>query len=288
MKKLVLLLISAILTTSLYSDEVVIYDNIQGSSTMYAGYVIGTMVGMVENSKMGFEVENGDQRVKLSSITLGVRSQFEPGEMKVEFFTDSDGDQLPDRSIGSATALVTDGVYEQVNFDLLFSNINFESNNPYWVTVAAVDESSTMGWLQNTLNYTAPSVMSEAASGNSWVYSSDNGVVGDMIIKAIPIGAEIDETLTISECRINSIYPNPFNPETTINFDLKSDTDLKIDVYDISGRYLTTLAEKKFSAGDNSINWNIKDSNQPLSSGIYFIRLKSKSFNLTNRVTLLQ
>ena len=79
-------------------------------------------------------------------------------------------------------------------------------------------------------------------------------------------------------------YPNPFNPTTTINFSLKTDNKIKISVYDLNGREISSLLNQKISSGNYSIIWNAR--NQP--SGVYFIRLEGKEFYDIKKVMLLK
>ena len=68
---------------------------------------------------------------------------------------------------------------------------------------------------------------------------------------------------------INIIYPNPFNPSTTIEFELPVSGMVNIDVYDLNGELVTELSSDYYSAGQYDIIWNAE--NTP--SGIYFINL---------------
>ena len=77
--------------------------------------------------------------------------------------------------------------------------------------------------------------------------------------------------------QLNYNYPNPFNPETKIAFDLPRTLSVHLEIYDIRGKRVATLfSGKKLNAGHHNIIWNGKNDNGlPLSSGIYFCRLKS-------------
>ncbi len=82
---------------------------------------------------------------------------------------------------------------------------------------------------------------------------------------------------------INSVYPNPFNPTTTISFSLKNDSEAKVEIYNIKGQLIKMLLNKKLTAGSHKIEWNGTDSrNKSMSSGVYFCKLTAdgKSHNL--------
>ena len=94
----------------------------------------------------------------------------------------------------------------------------------------------------------------------------------------------IDE-LTISyNYNISNIYPNPFNPITTIAYSLPENTDIELIVYDIHGRQIQILAQGFQIAGSHSINWNASD----YPSGIYLIKLESIKYIETQKVVLIK
>jgi hypothetical protein len=83
---------------------------------------------------------------------------------------------------------------------------------------------------------------------------------------------------------IRSIYPNPFNPTTTISFSIPEFGLTTITAYDINGRQLETLTNEILSIGNYSINWNASD----YPSGVYLIRMESGEFTQTQKVVLVK
>ena len=83
---------------------------------------------------------------------------------------------------------------------------------------------------------------------------------------------------------LHSIYPNPFNPKTTISFSISEFGFTTITAYDINGRQLETLTNGVLSIGNYSINWNA--SSYP--SGVYLIRMDSGDFTQTQKVVLVK
>ncbi|MBN1153985.1 DUF4623 domain-containing protein [candidate division KSB1 bacterium] len=69
--------------------------------------------------------------------------------------------------------------------------------------------------------------------------------------------------------RLHQNYPNPFNPETRISYDLSRSAHVKLDLFDISGRHILTLLDKRETAGSHSLTVN----GRQLASGIYFYKL---------------
>jgi hypothetical protein len=83
--------------------------------------------------------------------------------------------------------------------------------------------------------------------------------------------------------------PNPFNPNTTIQFHLSAETRVTLVVYDAAGRAVTTLVSGIRSAGNHTTEWNgLNDSGEPASSGIYFYRLKTGNKTQVKKMLLLK
>ena len=97
--------------------------------------------------------------------------------------------------------------------------------------------------------------------------------------------ANSTEFITVTlphETSINSAYPNPFNPITSIGYSLGNNDNLNLSVYNLNGQLVETLVSGVKDAGSYTINWNA--SQQP--SGMYFIRLET--FNkVQNRKLML-
>lgn len=84
-------------------------------------------------------------------------------------------------------------------------------------------------------------------------------------------------------------YPNPFNPTTTIRFQMQKASKVKIDIYNLRGQRVTTLLNENRSAGVNSVVWNGVDSkNEPVASGVYFYRIACDGANKSSKILLLK
>lgn len=84
-------------------------------------------------------------------------------------------------------------------------------------------------------------------------------------------------------------YPNPFNPSTTIRYALPEGRNVKIIVYDINGKEITTLINDYQNAGIHNIVWNGKNnSGQQVVSGIYFYNMQAGNFSQTKKMILLK
>lgn len=84
-------------------------------------------------------------------------------------------------------------------------------------------------------------------------------------------------------------YPNPFNPITTINYDLPKEANVRIVIYDLMGREVRTLVNTHQKTGYQTIHWNALDnSGRQVSSGYYFYVMDADNFHKTQKMLLLK
>ena len=88
---------------------------------------------------------------------------------------------------------------------------------------------------------------------------------------------------------LNPSYPNPFNPNTKISFDLPKSSKVKLQIVDINGRGIANLLSNSLDSGTYNVNWNgTSDSGVNMSSGIYFIILNVDGSILTQKLSLIR
>ncbi len=84
-------------------------------------------------------------------------------------------------------------------------------------------------------------------------------------------------------------YPNPFNPKTTIVYNLPSPSDVRLSVYDVTGRLVTILEDGEHSAGDHEVIWLGTDAcGDDVATGVYFFRLTTVDGSTTTKAVLLK
>jgi hypothetical protein len=85
---------------------------------------------------------------------------------------------------------------------------------------------------------------------------------------------------------LHPAYPNPFNPSTTISFDIldAADRNTSLHIYDITGKLLETLVNKVLPAGSHAVTWDPKN----LSSGLYIVQLKVGNKTSNQKLTFLK
>jgi hypothetical protein len=104
-----------------------------------------------------------------------------------------------------------------------------------------------------------------------------------------PSVSDSDVVAVIEKTELLGNYPNPFNPETTIQFALESDSHVQIDVYNIKGHKIATVTSKTFPAGRHNVIWHGKDENsREVASGIYFYQMTTDGYSAMRKMLLMK
>ncbi|MCD6235159.1 MAG: hypothetical protein DRP86_04260 [Candidatus Neomarinimicrobiota bacterium] len=114
---------------------------------------------------------------------------------------------------------------------------------------------------------------------NTW---DNNG-----IYKFVKSGEGIWETEGVfgpKSFTLKANYPNPFNPATTINFNLTAGANVNLSIYDVNGKLVETLVDGYREAGDYTSTWNGSN----VASGTYLYRLTVDGQSITRKMTLLK
>lgn len=96
--------------------------------------------------------------------------------------------------------------------------------------------------------------------------------------------------LTLPESySLSQNIPNPFNPETMISYSLRSASQVKLIVYNVTGQEVATLVDEYKPAGSHTVRWRgLSDSGTQAASGIYLYRLEANDFSETKKMLLLK
>jgi Secretion system C-terminal sorting domain len=128
--------------------------------------------------------------------------------------------------------------------------------------------------LKNTI------VISLAAS-DSYIFAGTNSGIWRIPLSDIITGIIIEKELP-DEFKLQQNYPNPFNPTTKIGYELRKGSKISLEVFDILGRYVATLAEGYQEAGNYIVTFDAPN----LSSGVYIYQLKTDNQILTKKMIL--
>jgi hypothetical protein len=114
----------------------------------------------------------------------------------------------------------------------------------------------------------------------------------------IPVRLVVDAPLSVAGTQARELpsrfalhpnRPNPFNPTTTIAYDLPRASRVRLAIYDVRGREVRTLLDANQPAGSHQVRWDGRDARGvPAASGVYFYRLSATGFVQTKKMVLLK
>ena len=110
--------------------------------------------------------------------------------------------------------------------------------------------------------------------------NSENIGSGNSVLEIMPVPTEF---------ALHNNYPNPFNPTTTIAYDLPQDGNVRLIIYDVMGREVTRLVNGFTPAGYHNVRWDARNAlGEQVSAGVYFYHLQSGAHVKTQKMVLLK
>ena len=177
-------------------------------------------------------------------------------------------------SVNSYDLTMSDGTYSFLLDDDMVADSILDINYNENAVVGMVDTLVVGDSLDNVIGvvmYSYGSVKLEVRKGS------------DVTIKKVSEGPDAIDAIP-GKFALHQNYPNPFNPVTTIRFDLASATNVKLTIFDITGRVVDELVNTNMNAGSYDLRWNATH----LSSGMYLYRIETPEFTATNKLLLLK
>lgn len=169
----------------------------------------------------------------------------------------------------------------------VFNNINNGSNTPAgfgnwgnYATIGIADHTCTTG-LEYTFNNIYPTAAKPLGNETAIYFTTGYGT---------PLGTEENAGLPPSNyTKLHKAYPNPFNPQTTISFNLHGPAHVTLEIFNIAGRKVNSLIEEELTAGFHKRVWRGDNLNgNKVSSGIYFYRLTAGDYTETKKLIMLK
>lgn len=254
--------------------------SISGKDSIYADAYIDS-----------FKVKNGTLDIN-TWFTLSISAIAPVGELSVTINFIYSADEALTRTISEEF---------QINTDVLpsiiasFSADVLEGSAPLTVHFTNTSEGSIIGYVwdfgdENTSlehspehTYTTPGTYS--VSLIVYNFTTQNQSVKENYIKVSDATALKDVLKIVPDDEILlSNYPNPFNPSTFISFKLKQQSPVKIEIFNNEGKYLDTITDDIYSAGDHKLRFD----GSGLSSGVYYYKVISPSHIFTGKMMLLK
>ncbi|MDD3235487.1 MAG: carboxypeptidase regulatory-like domain-containing protein [Candidatus Cloacimonetes bacterium] len=101
--------------------------------------------------------------------------------------------------------------------------------------------------------------------------------------------ANEDPIIPVIATELKGNYPNPFNPETTISFNMKETAPVSLEIYNVKGQLVKTMLNGVQEMGNHSVVWNGKDNNgRAVSSGVYYYKMNTGSYSSTMKMIMMK
>jgi hypothetical protein len=142
-----------------------------------------------------------------------------------------------------------------------------------------------IGWLNNNC---------EGISGCDWIvdsvdYSDALFISMDDCQQSCLALSNTNSLVLPTSFKLLDNYPNPFNPITTLQYDLPKESLVNITIFDILGNVITELINDKQNAGYKKVEWNATNNQgQPVSAGIYLYSIEAGELRQTKKMVLLK
>ena len=183
-------------------------------------------------------------------------------------------------TLGCANNQITGDLFEIVDLDSLttlrIENNQFSGEIPETICDLNINFSDSLTFNISNNSFCPP----YPSCVNDYIGEQDTTNCGQVSITG--------ETLPLTY-KLQNAYPNPFNPVTTLSYDLPEDALVNVTIYDMVGRKVSTLISSRQSAGYKSIQWNATNSaGQPVSAGLYLYMIQAGEFMETKKMVLLK
>jgi len=127
-----------------------------------------------------------------------------------------------------------------------------------------------------------------ASDGDALSWADDPYGIGGLSIDISSMGTDSEGALP-DRFALYPNYPNPFNPSTTFMYDVPEKSDVRLTIFDLRGNEIRTLVAENKEPGRYRITWSGKDNIQePVASGVYLIRMVTKSFSAVKMMLLMK
>ncbi len=164
------------------------------------------------------------------------------------------------------------GEYDNVKFSK--NNLSAHNNLNYKVNTNGIGNRSVILKLVVTNNFESNYSLTLENSGNA----------DEMLFKESYQEISYNGNLTITKYALAQNFPNPFNPSTTIRYELPKDGLVTLKIYDILGSEIATLVKEEKIAGKYEVNFNASS----LASGVYIYKLQAGEFVSSKKMLLLK
>jgi serine protease AprX len=226
---------------------------------------------------------DGDSVIAVGAVDIsGTRANFSSygptadGRIKPDVMADGVNDYIPDTTAGALTGY------------MYGSGTSFSC--PLVAGVAALILQAHPDW--------GPMQVMDALRNTASRHTSPDSLYGWGIINALDAihynsststnGGGLKNNNVPESFELAQNFPNPFNPSTTIKYEIKDGGFVTLNVYNLLGNLVATLVDENQPAGTYYVNFNINSERTPLPSGVYFYRLQIGDFVSTKKMVVMK
>lgn len=309
-------------TSAFESFQVILYDPIHFPTSTGDGQILFQYLDVTDPSSCTVGIENHNETVGLQYLynnSYDIHSYPIGDSTAILFSTFTGGSPVTVTLTPFGTPIqipTTGGSFNfniavqnnstaPVNFDV-WCNVTLPNGNIYGPVLGPVDLNINPGII---VNRDRTQAVPQGAPGGIYSYNAYAGTYPDVIWSqaSFPfekmdanlgiqndgwdnwgdefgIGDEQPNGIIPSKFSLNPAYPNPFNPQTSISFEIPARSYVSLKAFDILGRNIAVLAEGYYDAGAYTKTF----SGSELASGIYFIRLETEKYTANQKILLIK
>jgi photosystem II stability/assembly factor-like uncharacterized protein len=224
---------------------------------------------------------------------VGVEPGLSPDLFDIHF-VDLNHGGVAGRSFSSTYVSITEDNFETITYQYDNSNWNqfayaicFQNNSTIWVTgdPGSINRSTNGGETFEVFQFFDADLNTIQFFDNTgYIFGSQNS-----LLKFVdPVGINNDFVIQAKDLNIK-VYPNPFNPITTISFTIHEESEVELIMYNIKGQKINNLIKQVLIKGDHSISWDGRNNNgEEVSSGLYLCRLRIEDQIISKKLMMMK
>jgi PKD repeat protein len=240
--------------------------------------------------RLPLSLKNGEPASFEYTVTIKDTSKAKVLFVNVWFDWNRDGDwddesasgktNIPEWAVQNSKVTVSDsGVFTFKTPEFMAYDPEPGSGRPLWMRI-------TLAEIPWNSEFTG---VKEGGAGGGPADGYLYGETEDYEISFGSSGIEDRVSLIPERNALHQNFPNPFNPVTRIEFDLKQTERVTLSVFTVSGKLVAVLCERPCPAGRNSVTWDGRDNfGNPVSDGVYLYRIEAGGFRQTKKLLLMK